>query len=148
MELTSFTDYSLRVLMYLGAGEGRRSSIDELAEFYQVSRHHLAKIVRRLSDLGFIETTRGKNGGIALAMDPASINLADVIRKTEPHFNLVGCFADNQEAGHCVIDGICSLKGVLLGARVQFFAHLAKYTLADVMPKGQAEKAFNAMLSG
>ncbi len=118
--------------MYLATDEARRSSIDELAEFYQVSRHHLAKIVKRLSDLGYVETTRGKNGGICLAQAPVSINLAKVIRETEPHFNLVECF-DGKKRGNCVIDGNCALKGVLLSARGQFFAHLEKYTLADVM---------------
>lgn len=136
MELTSFTDYSLRVLIYLADSQVERSSIDELASFYEISRHHLAKIVKRLADLDYVETTRGKNGGLRLAKAPEAINLAKVIRETEPHFNLVECFAAENQ-GKCVIDTNCSLKGVLYGARRQFFLHLEQYTLADVMPKKQ-----------
>lgn len=132
MELTSFTDYSLRVLMYLAKDPSKRSSIDELAEFYGVSRHHLAKIVKRLSDLGYVDTMRGKQGGVSLAQSPEKINIAKVVRETEPHFNLVQCFAEGN-AGKCVVDGCCVLKGVLFGARSQFFAHLQKYTLADIV---------------
>ncbi len=138
MELTSFTDYSLRVLMFLAKHQTRRSSIDEMADFYKVSRHHLAKIVKRLSDLGYLETVRGKRGGVSLAQSPESINLAKVIRETEPHFNLVECFS-KESAGKCVIDGSCELKGVLFAARGQFFAHLEKYTLADVMVKSACQ---------
>jgi Rrf2 family nitric oxide-sensitive transcriptional repressor len=131
MELTSFTDYSLRVLMSLAESQAPRSSIDEIAQFYGISRHHLAKVVKRLSDLGYVQTIRGKNGGICLAQFPAEISLAKVIRETEPHFNLVECFAAENQ-GNCVIEGNCALKGVLLGARSHFFAHLEQFTLADV----------------
>ncbi|HAV12035.1 MAG TPA: Rrf2 family transcriptional regulator [Opitutae bacterium] len=132
MELTSFTDYSLRVLMYLAKHQPERSSIDELAEFYKISRHHLAKIIKRLSQLGYVETIRGKGGGVCLALAPERINLAKVIRGTEPHFNLVECFA-KESAGNCVIHGNCALKGVLWRAQGHFFEHLEKYTLADVV---------------
>ncbi len=131
MELTSFTDYSLRVLIYLTNGRERLSSIDELAEYYGLSRHHLAKIVKRLADLGYLETIRGKNGGLRLGKDPAEINIATVIQQTEPHFNLVDCMRNGHEQA-CVIHGPCKLKGALVTARAHFFAHLAKFTLADV----------------
>ena len=144
MELTSFTDYSLRVLMFLGANPERRASIDEMAAFYGISRHHLAKIVRKLSELGYVETARGKNGGMQLAVAPGTINLAELIKQTEPHLNLVGCFS-NEPHGRCVIDGICSLKGILYGARAKFFAHLAQFTLEDVIPKGSSSKAFSEL---
>lgn len=140
MELTSFTDYSLRVLMYLAAEEGRRSSIDELAEYYQLSRHHVAKIVKRLSDLEYLETTRGKNGGVRLAQAPSEINVGKVIQQTEPHFNLVECLSGTHQS-NCVIDGNCVLKGVLTVARGHFFAHIEKYTLADVVRSGATRKA-------
>lgn len=131
MELTSFTDYSLRVLIYLTNGQERLSSIDELAEYYGLSRHHLAKIVKRLADLGYLETIRGKNGGLRLGKDPSEINVATVIKQTEPHFNLVECMAKGHEHG-CVIHGPCKLKGALITARAHFFAHLEQFTLADV----------------
>lgn len=129
MELTAFTDYSLRVLMFLAREEGTQSSIDELAEYYGVSRHHIAKITRHLAAAGFVVTTRGKNGGIVLAKSPEEINLAAVVHSTEPHFNLVECFASDKS--QCVLNNCCRLKGILYGARAQFFQHLEKYTLAD-----------------
>lgn len=129
MELTAFTDYSLRVLMYLAREEGLRSSIDELADYYSVSRHHVAKITGHLSKAGYLKTSRGKHGGVTLAKPPSEINLADVVRCTEPHFHLVECLRGGES--HCRLDDGCRLKGILLGARAQFFHHLAKHTLAD-----------------
>ncbi|MGB0413770.1 MAG: Rrf2 family transcriptional regulator [Coraliomargarita sp.] len=131
MELTSFTDYSLRILIYLADDTERLSSIDELAEFYQLSRHHVAKIVKRLADLEYLETIRGKNGGLRLAKDPVEINVATVIKQTEPHFNLVECMCEGKTSA-CVIHGHCRLKGALATARGHFFTHLAKFSLADV----------------
>lgn len=132
MELTSFTDYSLRVLIYLAKMETEKSSIDELADFYEISRHHVAKIVKRLSDLGYLETTRGKQGGVSLAEKPEHINLAKVIQQTEPHFDLVPCFSKEGKT-KCVIDGHCGLKKVLFSARGKFFAHLREFTLSDLI---------------
>lgn len=119
MELTSFTDYSLRVLIYLTHDRERLSSIDELAEFYGLSRHHVAKIVKRLADLGYLETLRGKNGGLRLGAEPESINIAEVIKGTEPHFNLVECMGGASDTA-CMIDGHCKLKGALAVARSHF----------------------------
>ncbi len=141
MELTAFTDYSLRVLMYLARGEGAQSSIDELAEYYGVSRHHIAKITGHLSKAGYLKTSRGKHGGVSLAMPPEEINLAKVVRITEPHFNIVECFTGS--TSHCLLHNCCQLKGILYGARAQFFKHLEKYTLADAIggswPMGDVE---------
>lgn len=129
MELTAFTDYSLRVLMYLAREDGRHSSIDELAEYYSVSRHHVAKITGHLAKAGYLRTTRGKNGGVTLAMPARAINLAEVIRCTEPHFNFVECFGVGEST--CRLNNCCRLKGILFSARDQFFRHLEKFTLAD-----------------
>ncbi len=134
MELTAFTDYSLRVLMYLAREDGLQSSIDELAEYYNVSRHHIAKITGHLAKAGYLKNSRGKNGGVSLAMRPAEINLAEVVRCTEPHFNLVECFAGEQS--NCLLNNCCRLKGILYGARAQFFQHLQKYTLEDAIAGG------------
>lgn len=131
MELTAFTDYALRILMFLAAEPARKSSIDELSQFYGISRHHVAKITRRLAEHGFLDTSKGKSGGLRLNRDAAEINLADVIRVTEPHFNLVSCFSGQE--GVCILEGNCRLKGILIGARGQFFTYLAKYTLADAI---------------
>ncbi len=131
MELTAFTDYSLRVLMYLAQEEGLQSSIDELAEYYGVSRHHIAKITGRLAKAGYLKNSRGKNGGISLALRPEEINIGEVVRCTEPHFNLVECFSS--EDNSCLLNNCCLLKGILYGARAQFFQHLEKFTLADAI---------------
>jgi len=131
MELTDFTDYSLRVLMFLAARPGKKSSIDELADFYGISRHHVAKITRSLAEGGWLETTRGKGGGVSLAKPAAEINLAEVVSHTEPHFHLVECFREQNQ--NCVLTHCCSLKSILYGARGQFFAYLRKHTLADAV---------------
>ncbi|WP_269538185.1 RrF2 family transcriptional regulator [Cerasicoccus fimbriatus] len=131
MELTAFTDYSLRVLMYLAREEGIQSSIDELANYYGVSRHHIAKITGHLAKAGYLKNSRGKNGGVSLAKRPEEINLAEVIRCTEPHFNLVECFSG--EPNGCLLNNCCRLKGILFGARAQFFQHLEQYTIADAV---------------
>lgn len=132
MELTSFTDYSLRVLIYLARNQEGLSSVPELSEFYGLSRHHLAKIVKRLSELGYVEALRGKNGGIRLAKAPSEIQVATVIQQTEPHFNLVECMGPKGHVSNCVIQGDCRLKSVLFTARRHFFDHLSKYTLEDI----------------
>ncbi|WP_269522354.1 Rrf2 family transcriptional regulator [Coraliomargarita parva] len=138
MELTSFTDYSLRVLIYLARNREELSSIGELADYYDLSRHHLAKIVNRLAELGYIDAIRGKNGGVRLAQEPAQINIAAVIRQTEPHFNLVECMGPKGHVSKCMIHGDCKLKGALAVARGHFFAHLEQYTLADVATTSKA----------
>lgn len=131
MELTAFTDYSLRLLIYLGREPDKLASIDMVADYYQVSRHHIAKIVNRLSELGYIETIRGKNGGIRLGMSPEAINIGTLVLQTEPHFNIVECF--DSKTNTCRLNNCCALKGILAQARNAFIKTLRAHTLADAL---------------
>lgn len=129
MKLTLYTDYSLRVLLYLAYKNEQLTTITELADFYRISRNHLVKVVHELGKSGYIQTTRGKNGGIKLARSPKDIRIGDVVRKTEPDLDLLECF--NPETDHCVITRVCNLKSILFEARTNFVGVLDKYTLAD-----------------
>ena len=106
MKLTLYTDYSLRVLIYLGSyNEDKLSNIKEIAEAYNISKNHLMKVIHELGKLGYIETLRGRNGGIRLAMEPETINIGAVVRKTEDDFHIVECFSE--EKNRCVITPVC-----------------------------------------
>ncbi|MDJ1109162.1 Rrf2 family transcriptional regulator [Macrococcus caseolyticus] len=130
MKLTLYSDYSLRVLMYVARQE-HRVQIDEIANFYGISKNHLTKVVNNLATLGYIETTRGRGGGIRIKMAPEEINIGALIRKTEEHFNLVECF--DRETNTCPIAGICGLQGVLGEALNAYLSVLDKYTLQDIL---------------
>lgn len=131
MQLTMYTDYSLRVLVYLAQTHGESATITQIADFYRISRNHLVKVVHNLGHEGLIITTRGKHGGMKLAREPEMIAIGEVVRRTEPNFNLVECF-DPQKKNNCVINASCSLKNMLYEANKNFLAVLDSYTLADV----------------
>lgn len=131
MRLTTFSDYSLRVLMYLGVHEGRLATVGEIAAAYRVSDHHLVKVVHRLAQLGYVETLRGKGGGMRLARPPHKIGLGEVLRGTEDDLALVECF--DEQASECRIEPACLLKGILGRAMDAFFAVLDRHTLADLL---------------
>lgn len=130
MRLTLYTDYSLRVLLYLALHKDKTVTITELANFYKISRNHLVKVVHELGLKGYILTTRGKRGGIRLARAAEQIVVGEVIRHTEPDFDLLECL--NPDADQCVITNTCRLKSVLFTARGNFLGELDKYTLADL----------------
>ncbi|WP_078428222.1 Rrf2 family transcriptional regulator [Alkalihalobacterium alkalinitrilicum] len=131
MQLTSYTDYSLRVLLYLGTQpENQLSSIKEISSAYGISNNHLSKIVFELGKLGLIETIRGRNGGIKLAKQPKSINIGAVVRQTED-LQIVECF--NEEGNLCIISSGCRLKHVLNDAMKAFLKVLDSYTLEDIL---------------
>ncbi len=133
MRLTSWTDYTLRVLMYCAASEGRAQpvTINEIAQAHGISRSHLTKIVVDLSNQGLLETTRGRGGGLRLLRPAREIVLGDVVRATESDFTMVECF----DAGlnQCRLSGHCGLKGVLHRAMQAYFAVLDGVTLADML---------------
>lgn len=130
MRLTLYTDYSLRVLLYLAGNTDRLVTISELADFYNISRNHLVKVVHELGLSGFIFTTRGKHGGIRLARPADEIHIGEVVRKTEPDLNLLECFDPTIDT--CRITSSCKLKGVLFDARRSFMDVLDQQTLADL----------------
>ena len=131
MRLTAYTDFSLRVLMYLALHPDRRPTIAEIAERYRISKAHLMKVVYQLGVMGYVETTRGKGGGLRLARRLEDMTVGEIVRRTEPDMALVTCF----EAGEptCVIAPACRLKGKLGEARAAFLKVLADCTLAEVM---------------
>lgn len=132
MKLTLYTDYSLRVLIFLGAKEkGQLSNIKEIADAFNISKNHLMKVTHELGKLGYIETIRGRNGGIRLALSPADINIGGVVRKTEDDFHIVECFAE--ERNRCVITPICGLRHVFFEALQAYFSVLDRYTLHDFL---------------
>lgn len=136
MQLTLFSDYSLRILLYLTAHRGRRVTLPEISAAYGISQNHLVKVVQRLIEEGWVESARGRGGGLSLAREPSQINIATVVRVTEPHLNLVECF--DAVTNTCPIDPACGLKRVLVRAQEAFFKELEQHTLADFLPRAPA----------
>jgi Rrf2 family nitric oxide-sensitive transcriptional repressor len=136
MKLTAFTDYSLRVLIFLAAQPGERATIAQIANSFDVSENHLTKVVHFLGKNGWLANVRGKGGGLELAMPPELIGLGQVVRHTEGAIVPAECFGEG--GGHCSIAGICRLSGVLGEAVKAFYAVLDKYTLADLVHNRQA----------
>ncbi len=145
MRLTQWTDYTLRVLMYCAASEGRAQpvTITEVAEGYGISRSHLMKIVQQLSAQGLLDTTRGRGGGIRLMRPASSINVGAVVRTTETDFNLVECF--DPATNHCRLSSHCRLKGVLGAAIDAYLAVLDGVTLADLVAPAASSAARGAL---
>ncbi|MEZ6094359.1 MAG: Rrf2 family transcriptional regulator [Pirellulaceae bacterium] len=129
MQLTRFTDYSLRLLIYL-AVQNRLCTVKEVADYYGISRNHLVKATHQLAKLGFIESVKGKGGGIRLNHSPDQLNLRDVVEKVEPGFDLVECLGPNTS---CQIEKTCGLKSIIDGSLSAFLQHLGRYTLADAI---------------
>ncbi|VVC84021.1 Rrf2 family transcriptional regulator [Sideroxydans sp. CL21] len=129
MKLTVYTDYSLRVLLYLASKPDATATITEITDYYNISRNHLVKVVHNLGIHNFIITSRGKNGGVKLARPAEDILLSDVVRTTEADMDLLECF--NPKTDNCVISPTCRLKSMLYEGRAAFMAVLEKYTLAD-----------------
>lgn len=128
MKLSLHTDYSLRVLLYLGANPQRRVTLGELAERYQISLEHLRKVVHRLGTLGYIQTFRGKQGGIELNRKPQAINIGELVAATEPRQPVIDC-----QSQPCILVATCSLRGVLHEAEDAFYHTLNQYSLADLL---------------
>jgi Rrf2 family nitric oxide-sensitive transcriptional repressor len=133
MNLTRFSDYSLRVLIIAGTYPDRLLTIAEIASTYDISENHLMKVVHRLAQLELLDTVRGKGGGLRLARQPADINLGWVVRQSEQGQPLVECF--DQVHAHCKIAPACRLKNMLHQAEEAFYTVLDQFTLADVLER-------------
>ncbi|EEA00087.1 transcriptional regulator, BadM/Rrf2 family [Burkholderia sp. H160] len=133
MRLTDYTDYALRVLLYLAVrGEGL-STIHDISQAYGISKNHLMKVVQQLGELGWVETVRGRNGGLRLGAQSPALTVGDVVRATESDFALVGCLPDRQGVQrHCVITTQCRLRGALQAANQAFLAELDRHTIGEV----------------
>ena len=142
MTLSLFSDYSLRLLMY-AAIKGELFQIEEVTEAYGVSKNHLAKVVQALAKLGYLETRRGRGGGILLAKEPATIRLGALIRATENQPAMVECF--DPATNTCPINGRCQLKGFLAEAMKAFYDSLDQHTLAELVA-GRHRKGLERIL--
>ena len=130
MRLTLHTDFALRVLIQVGVNDGKLTKIKEIAQTFNISKTHLMKVVNDLSQKGYLDTVRGRNGGIRLMRKPRDINIGDVVRDTEPRLEIIGCL---QRKGYCPIERACVLRGALQDATAAFLAVLDAHTLADLI---------------
>ncbi|MRW90623.1 Rrf2 family transcriptional regulator [Duganella sp. FT80W] len=135
MRLTSFTDYSLRTLLYLAANRDRLVTIQDIADLHVISKNHLMKVVYQLGLSGLVETVRGRNGGLRLAKEPKDINIGALVRTTETDFFMAECF--DREHDTCPLTGDCKLKYTLNAATQAFLNVLDQQTLEDMLPTAE-----------
>lgn len=139
MRLNRYTDYSLRVLMYVGARDGAVVTIAQIADAYGISRDHLMKVAQELGKAGYLRNQRGRFGGLSLALPAQQIVVGEVIRRMEADFDLADC-------GNCVIEPACVLSGALGEALAAFMAVLDGYTLTDLLtPRGDILRLFGEL---
>ncbi|MEN3942777.1 Rrf2 family transcriptional regulator [Prosthecobacter sp. SYSU 5D2] len=144
MRLSLFTDYSLRVLIFGAVKEGP-FPLHEVADAYNVSRHHLVKVVNNLTKQGYLNTRRGRGGGIELAMKPEDIQIGKLVRGTETSSPLVECF--DLKTNTCPIHSCCGLKGAMSQALGAFYGTLDRYTLQDILGGGRKESLKQILLA-
>lgn len=130
MNITKFSDYTLRVLIFLAAAENKKSTAQVISSAYGVSFHHIAKAAQWLAREGYVHSERGKMGGIILSRALSDINIGDVLRKTQADTSLVECM--KSDGGVCCISPACGLKVALAKAQAVFYAELDNYSLADI----------------
>jgi Rrf2 family nitric oxide-sensitive transcriptional repressor len=133
MNLTLFSDYSLRILMYAALSGENQFSVDAVANAYKLSRHHVAKAVNFLAQEGYLIAKRGRGGGICLGKAAADIRIGQLLRRTEAGTPFIECF--DGEKNTCPLIKSCTLKGALLEAWNAFFDTLDRYTLADLVKR-------------
>jgi Rrf2 family nitric oxide-sensitive transcriptional repressor len=141
MRLTTFSDYTLRVLIYLGLDRQELATIAEIADAYGISKNHLMKVVNELGARGYVETVRGKGGGLRLKVSPSDISLGEVLRESEADTALVECF--DRQSSRCCIAPACSARGILRQAQEAFYKVLDDHTLADLL---QPQQRLSGML--
>ena len=129
MKLSLFSDYSLRVLIYASLREGM-FQLQDVSEAYGISRNHLAQVVHRLGQLGYLENRRGRGGGCRLALLPNEVRLGQLLRQTEDQPKIMECF--DPLTNSCSLSGCCLVKGALAEAMTAFYASLDQHTLADI----------------
>ncbi len=133
MRLTAFTDYTLRVLMHLGTHQDQLVTIQEIADVHNISKNHLMKVAHQLGMSGMVETVRGRNGGLRLALEPAAINIGEVVRIAESDFYMAECFdAEHQQ---CIFNSACVLKGALSAATDAYLGVLDQFTLKQLIAR-------------
>ncbi len=130
MRLTLHTDFALRVLIHVALNDGKLTTIKEIAQAFDISKAHLMKVVNDLGQKGYLDTVRGRNGGIRLMRKPRDINIGQVVRDTENQLDVIGCL---EHKGYCPIERVCVLRGTLRDATDAFLAVLDARTLADLI---------------
>ena len=136
MRMTTFTDFGLRALILLADRREEVLSAAVIADHFQVSRHHMAKVLQELAAAGYVESLRGAQGGVRLARDPRDIRIGGVVRALDKDQPLVECFQEG--GGDCVLLPRCRLKGMLFRAKQGFLRELDRYTLSDCLEKSPA----------
>jgi Rrf2 family transcriptional regulator, nitric oxide-sensitive transcriptional repressor len=131
VQLKQYTDFGLRALIALALNPGERLTVTDISKAYGISRHHLMKVVVRLAELGYVETIRGKGGGVRLARPPGEIRIGTVVRQMEAELAVVECL--KKPGGPCPIATACRLKGMLRAATREFIDSLDKHTLRDLL---------------
>ena len=144
MRLTTLTDYALRLLMHVAQRPERLCTITEIAERYGISEPHLMKVTHRLALAGWLETVRGRGGGMRLAKPAHQISLGAVVRDMESDFEIVECFGSSRK---CALDGDCKLAAVISDALQSFLTHLDGLSLQDVLPSARARRQPDATIS-
>jgi Rrf2 family transcriptional regulator, nitric oxide-sensitive transcriptional repressor len=135
MRLTLSTDYALRLLMLVGLEPERLVTIEEVADRFGISKNHLMKVAYQLGQAGYLETVRGRSGGLRLAKPPDQVVVGEVVRKMEPDFAVVEC---QNPAGYCKIAPCCMLRSAMGAAVRAFLGKLDEYTLEDLLrPKSK-----------
>lgn len=135
MRLTLHTDYALRVLIQVAIANGKLITINDIAQSFDISKQHLMKVVNDLSRSGYLDTVRGRNGGIRLRRQPRDINIGQVVRETEDKLDVIECL---ERRGYCQIERVCVLRGILGEATEAFLAVLDAHTLADLIKPHRA----------
>lgn len=131
MRLSLQTDYALRTLMFL-AGKDGHHSIADIASAYGISKNHLMKVAQRLTAEGFVDSVRGRSGGLKLALPPAELNVGAIVRTMEDTGTFVECL--DAATNTCVVTPVCGLRHVLTGALESFARHLDQFSVADLIP--------------
>lgn len=145
MRLTLHTDYALRMLMFLAMEPGKPRTIEDIATRFGISRNHLMKVAQTLVQSGFIESLRGRGGGLRLAREPATVKLGDVVRATEDGFTIVECFDGSTNT--CIVSAACGLRNPLQEALAAFLDVLDRYTLADLVKNPATARRMHRLLS-
>jgi len=142
MRLTFHTDFALRVLIQVVLNDGKLTTIKDIARSFGISKTHLMKVVNDLSQKGYLDTVRGRNGGIRLTREPRDINIGQVVRDTENQLAVIGCL---EQQGYCPIERVCALRGALRHATEAFLAVLDALTLADLI---KPQRVLSSLLLG
>ena len=140
MRLTLHTDYALRLLIHVAIADGKLITISDIAESFDISKQHLMKVANNLSRKGYLDTVRGRGGGIRLRRKPRDVNIGRVVRETEDKLDVIGCLGRRD---YCPIERVCVLRGVMHDAIGAFLAVLDEYTLADLI---KPQKALSLLL--